>query len=131
MKNFIEHVGGVFIYSENAKALAAWYTDCLGISFEYTEDYQAYFASYSYLDISGNKKFYTAFSILQSKKRPKLDFNAFCLNLRVTQIEELADYLRIKQVSVKDIEAYPEGKFTHIIDPENNLIELWEDTKES
>ncbi|MDB5227699.1 MAG: glyoxalase/bleomycin resistance/dioxygenase family protein [Bacteroidota bacterium] len=128
MKDFIAHIGGVFIYSENAKTLAEWYTNCFGIAFEYTEDYQAYFASYPYPDTNDKKKFYTAFSILQSNRRPKLDFNAFCLNLRVNNIEELVQHLRLKDVTVKDIEEYSEGKFTHIIDIENNLIELWEDT---
>lgn len=128
MKDFVAHIGGVFIYSENAKALAEWYTDCFGIAFEFTPDYMAYFASYHYLDANDKKKFYTAFSILQSNRRPKLDFNAFCLNLRVKNIEELAAYLKLKGVVVKDIQEYPEGKFTHVIDLENNLIELWEDT---
>ena len=75
------------------------------------------------------KKFYTAFSILESQHRPKLDFNAFCLNLRVNNIEEVAEHLKSRNVTVKDIQEYPEGKFTHIIDIENNLVELWEDIK--
>jgi lactoylglutathione lyase len=129
MKGLVAHIGGVFIYSENAKELAGWYTECFGIEFQFTEDYGAYFIAYDYLDVNDQKKFSTAFSILQSKKRPKLDFNSFGLNLRVTNIEELAEHLKSKGVIVKDIAEYPEGKFTHIIDPDNNMIELWEDTE--
>ncbi|MBK9328576.1 MAG: hypothetical protein IPM95_04510 [Sphingobacteriales bacterium] len=128
MKKNVAHLGGIFIYSENAKALAEWYTEQLGIPFESTDTCQAYYTSYHYPDNETGKKHYTAFSILQSKHRPQLEFHAFCLNLRVYNLGELHASLQSKNIAIKAIESYPEGKFSQLTDPENNLIELWEDT---
>ena len=49
------------------------------------------------------------------------------INFRVENIEELVEELKKNGVTVLDtIETYPYGKFVHILDPENNKIELWE-----
>ncbi len=128
MKQFVQHLGGVFIYTENAKKLAEWYTEHFHIPFEYTPDYKTYYTSYFYHAIDGQQKRCTVFSIIEGKRRPALDFNSFCLNLRVENIEELAAHLQAKNIEVKPVQAYPEGKFTQLKDIDNNPIELWEDT---
>ena len=49
------------------------------------------------------------------------------INYRVENIEELVKELRKNGVKILDgIESYEYGKFAHILDPENNKIELWE-----
>ena len=51
----------------------------------------------------------------------------FMINYRVENIEKLVDELRNSGVTICDeIETYEYGKFVHILDPENNKIELWE-----
>jgi len=51
----------------------------------------------------------------------------FMVNYRVENIELLVEELKIEGVTVVDeIETYEYGKFVHILDPENNKIELWE-----
>ncbi|MBK3519523.1 VOC family protein [Carboxylicivirga marina] len=51
----------------------------------------------------------------------------FMVNFRVENIEALVEELKQEGVSVCDeIETYEYGKFVHILDPENNKIELWE-----
>ena len=49
------------------------------------------------------------------------------INYRVENIEKLVEELRDAGVTICDeIEAFEYGKFVHILDPENNKIELWE-----
>jgi predicted enzyme related to lactoylglutathione lyase len=50
------------------------------------------------------------------------------INYRVENIEELVAQLKSDGVTVIDeIAVYEYGKFVHILDPEGNSIELWED----
>jgi predicted enzyme related to lactoylglutathione lyase len=49
------------------------------------------------------------------------------INYRVENIEDLVKDLEKNGITVLDkIEAFEYGKFVHILDPENNKIELWE-----
>jgi len=49
------------------------------------------------------------------------------INFRVENLERLVEELKSNGVTVLDsIEVYEYGKFVHILDPENNKIELWE-----
>ena len=49
------------------------------------------------------------------------------INYRVENMEELVEELKQNGVTILDsIERYEYGKFVHILDPENNKIELWE-----
>lgn len=49
------------------------------------------------------------------------------INYRVENIESLVKELKLDGIPVLDeIETYEYGKFVHILDPENNKIELWE-----
>ena len=51
----------------------------------------------------------------------------FMINYRVDDIETLVKELKAEGVTVLDeIESFEYGKFVHILDPENNKIELWE-----
>lgn len=49
------------------------------------------------------------------------------LNLRVRHLDALVAQLRAAGVEVKvDPEAYPNGRFARLHDPEGNPVELWE-----
>lgn len=51
----------------------------------------------------------------------------FMINYRVENIEELVEELKKNGVTIVNaIETYEYGKFAHILDLENNKIELWE-----
>jgi predicted enzyme related to lactoylglutathione lyase len=48
------------------------------------------------------------------------------INYRVENIEKLVEELKSSGVIICDkIESFDYGKFVHILDPENNKIELW------
>jgi glyoxylase I family protein len=128
-KDFVVHIGGTFIYSNDPKGLAEWYTKHLGIEFESPgADANIYYKSFYYNEILSGKKAQTVLSILENKNRPYLYEKTFCINYRVNDLESVASYLKTLNVEVKGIEIYPEGKFAWINDPEGNYIELWEDT---
>jgi lactoylglutathione lyase len=54
----------------------------------------------------------------------------FMINYRVEQLEELVEQLKRDGITMVDeITVYEQGKFVHILDPEGNKIELWEEIR--
>lgn len=52
----------------------------------------------------------------------------FMINYRVEHIEDLLEQLESNGVTILDeLAVYEYGKFVHILDPEGNSLELWED----
>jgi predicted enzyme related to lactoylglutathione lyase len=122
-------LGGIFLYSENPKFLADWYSSNFGLTYEYAEDYKAYYISFPYLEEEGGKKRYSVFSILYNKHRPFVDGKFFTINLRVSDMEETLKRLIENKVEVRGPETHDEGIFAWANDPEGNFIEIWEDSK--
>ena len=49
------------------------------------------------------------------------------LNFRVRNLDAMVDQLRAAGVTaVVDPQAYPNGRFARVYDPEGNPVELWE-----
>ncbi|MBN9381505.1 MAG: bleomycin resistance protein [Chitinophagaceae bacterium] len=49
------------------------------------------------------------------------------INYRVANIEWVVQQLKAEGVTILDeIQSFDYGKFVHILDPEDNKIELWE-----
>ena len=66
-------LGGIFLYSENPKYLAEWYSSNFGLEYEYAENHQAYYVSFPYKSVDGQEESYSVFSILYNKHRPFVD----------------------------------------------------------
>ena len=122
-------LGGIFLYSENPKYLAEWYSSNFGLEYEYTEDYKAYYVSFPYKSVDGKEESYSVFSILYNKHRPFVDGKFFTINLRVQNMEETLEKLIENNVEVRGPETHDEGKFAWTNDPEGNYVEIWEDTQ--
>lgn len=122
-------LGGIFLYSENPKYLADWYSENFDLEYEYAEEYKAYYISFPYLQKEDKKERYSVFSILYNKHRPFVDGKFFTVNLRVSNLEETLNRLEENKVEVRGPESHDEGKFAWTNDPEGNFIEIWEDTK--
>lgn len=123
----VKALGGVFLYSENPRVLAEWYSVHLGITYEYSEEHSAYYVSFPYKEVDSERRSYTVFSILHNRSRPFVDGKIFTLNLRVSGIQELTDRLLTARIEVRGPERHDEGIFAWLVDPEGNYIELWED----
>lgn len=116
-------IGGIFFKCENPEEIKEWYkthlglnTDQYGTSFEWrqgTDPTKYGFTQWS--PFNADTKYFEP-----SEKQ-------FMINYRVENIEELVEELKKNGVTVVDsIEDTDYGKFVHILDMENNKIELWE-----
>lgn len=116
-------IGGIFFFTDNPKDTREWYSKNLGFD---VNDWGSTFESRNIenpdeinaLQWSPFKKGDEYFA--PSKKD-------FMINYRVQNIEGLVNQLKENGVTVLDeIATYDYGKFVHILDAEDNKIELWE-----
>lgn len=116
-------IGGIFFFTDNPKDTREWYSKNLGFD---VNDWGSTFESRNInnpdeinaLQWSPFKKGDEYFA--PSKKD-------FMINYRVQNIEGLVKQLKENGVTVLDeIATYDYGKFVHILDAEDNKIELWE-----
>jgi len=117
-------IGGIFFFSDDTKETKEWYANNLGfdinewgtVSFEYRDLNKP--EEIIPLQWSPFKKGSEYFA--PSKKE-------FMINYRVQNIEGLVNKLKENGVTIlDDIATYDYGKFVHIMDAEDNKIELWE-----
>lgn len=116
-------IGGIFFKCEDPAAVKAWFTENLGLV---TNEYGSLFE----FNVSPNPKDkgylqWSPFAATTKYFEPS-DKNLM-VNYRVDDLELLANQLQENGVKLLDtIESYDYGKFLHILDPENNKIELWQ-----
>lgn len=116
-------IGGIFFFSDNPKETKEWYSRNLGLE---TNDWGSTFES---RDINNPEKV----NSLQWSPFKKGDEyfspskKEFMINYQVQNIEGLVAKLKENGVTVLDeIASYDYGKFVHILDADDNKIELWE-----
>lgn len=116
-------IGGIFFKCNDPKKMRAWYETNLGLN---TNQYGAVFEWWQGADSS--KKGFSQWSPFSDKtKYFEPSTKDFMINYRVHNMDALVDELRKNGVTIVDsIETYDYGKFVHIMDIENNKIELWE-----
>jgi predicted enzyme related to lactoylglutathione lyase len=114
----ITGLGGPFIKAKDPKALADWYQQTLGLSFNGSTYVELPFQAAGYNILSFFKEDNQYFS--PSTKE-------VMINLRVEGFSELLEELKAKGVElVGDPLEEEYGKFAWIMDPEGHKIELWE-----
>lgn len=116
-------IGGIFFKSDNPEKIKEWYRKNLGLKMN----------EYGSLFEFGNSDEHSRKGYLQWSPFPRDTdyFNPskkdFMINYRVADLTGLVGELKRNGVTILDkIEVYEYGKFIHILDPENNKIELWE-----
>jgi predicted enzyme related to lactoylglutathione lyase len=116
-------IGGVFFKCNDPKAINEWYTKNLGLvtsaygtTFEWREaDDPSKTGSTTWCTFPQNSKSF------DPSKKP------FMINYRVENLVELVEELKKDNVTIIDeIAEYDYGKFVHVLDPEDNIIQLWE-----
>lgn len=123
----IESFGGVFIYANDAPKLRDWYKENLQLEYQSFEEYGVHFTEFWYFNLE-QKKRYALFSVGQAPKELPL-VKKYTINFRVQNMDETLKYLKSKGVEIIGPEVHDEGIFAWVIDPEENQVELWEDTK--
>lgn len=124
--NKVTGIGGVFFKCDDPKAMNEWYAENLGIA---AGEYGATF-EWRQAD-NPSVKGSTAWSTFPKDSNY---FNPstkpFMINYRVENILGLLEELKKNGVTIIDqLEESEYGKFLHILDPEGNVIELWEPNK--
>ena len=116
-------LGGVFFKCKDPGKLREWYAKNLGLN---TDQYGTSFEWR--LASDSTKKGYTQWSPFSEKtKYFEPSAKDFMINSRVTNLDALVAQLRKDGVTIVDtIERYDYGNFIHIMDIEQNKIELWE-----
>jgi predicted enzyme related to lactoylglutathione lyase len=123
MKKKATGIGGIFFKCQDPEKQKEWYKNHLGLV---TNEYGSLF-EFRQSD-EPEKKGYLQWSPFPAATTYfKPSEKEFMINYRVENLEELVRELKDKGVPILDeIETYEYGKFVHILDPENNKIELWE-----
>lgn len=116
-------IGGVFFKSKNPEASREWYAENLGMK---VNEYGSTFESRNINQPEEiNVLNWSPFDDKTDYFKPSN--KEFMINYRVQNIEDLVNQLKSNGVTVlDDIETFSYGKFVHIMDAENNKIELWE-----
>lgn len=116
-------IGGIFFKCEDPEKIKEWYkthlglnTDQWGTNFEWRQGDNP--TQYGFTQWS---------PFAQNTKHFEPSTKGFMINYRVENLKALVEVLKQQGVTILDeIETYDYGKFVHILDPENNKIELWE-----
>jgi predicted enzyme related to lactoylglutathione lyase len=116
-------IGGVFFKCDDPKAMNEWYAKNLGlpgseygVTFEWRQaDDTAKEGSTSWCTFPQDTSYFNP------SAKP------FMINYRVEDLVALVAELKMDNITiVDDIAEYDYGKFVHVLDPEGNIIELWE-----
>jgi len=116
-------LGGVFFKCDDPQVMNDWYAKNLGLATT------AYGTTFEWLQADDpSKKGSTSWCTFpQNTEYFNPSTKPFMINYRVENLVALLEELKKDGVSVIDeIAEYDYGKFVHILDPEGNVIELWE-----
>lgn len=116
-------IGGVFFKADDAESLRKWYADKLGF------DVQDWGGTQFPLDRDRPEGGYAVWSPFPADtKYFEPSDKAFMINLRVDDLDGMLEQLRAAGARVldrrEDMEGF--GSFGYVLDPEGNLLELWE-----
>jgi predicted enzyme related to lactoylglutathione lyase len=129
----IDGIGGVFLFSNEPKKLAAWYQDCLGIVAAGEDgECSSVYATFESRDIGNPEiKRTLAWAIMHTDQDIKGKARTGRINYRVKNMADVLNHLKSKGVPIEKSEEYPGyGNFAWLTDPEGNKIELWEAVEE-
>ncbi|MEM6783575.1 MAG: VOC family protein [Bacteroidota bacterium] len=136
----VSGLGGAFIFSQDPKRLADWYTEHVGLPFEGSVEFGAFYHQFwsRHLDDT-ERRLDTTFAIMQAKA----DFPApivrgevetygdqpFMVNLRVDDLDALLSSLEAKEVEVLARQDESYGKFAWVRDADGHRVELYQPMK--
>lgn len=109
-------IGGLFFKARDPKALAEWYEHHLGVSQlpmgPGQTAWQQQAGATAFAPFPEDTKYF---------KKP------WMINFRVANLDRMVEQLKTLGIAVEvDAQAYPNGRFARLHDPEDNPIELWE-----
>lgn len=119
--------GGVFLYSDDAAALAAWYSEQFDLKFEEYSPGKTFGLTFYALDAEdGKTRVGTVFSIFSSEQALGNTRREFRMNFRIRDAAALRQRLESAGIACEPTEEYDYGKFFWATDPDGNRLEFWE-----
>jgi predicted enzyme related to lactoylglutathione lyase len=116
-------LGGVFFKSDHPESMNEWYAKNLGLT---TSKYGTTF-EWRHADDPSKEGSTSWCTFPADSKYFDPSTKPFMINYRVDDLVALVAELKKDNVTIIDeIAEYDYGKFIHILDPEGNVIELWE-----
>ena len=109
-KPMIDGIGGVFLFSNDTKRLAAWYRDCLGIVAAGEDaECNSVYATFDSRDKENPEIMRTmAWAIMPTDQDIKDKPRTGQINYRVKSMKEILNHLKSKGVEIEKTEEYPE-----------------------
>jgi predicted enzyme related to lactoylglutathione lyase len=115
-------IGGFFFRAEDPERLAAWYADHLGVD-RVPQSYE----TPPWWQQRGPTVFAPMSSQPDALGGPDRQWS---VNFRVTDLDAMVAQLRAAGIGVDvDPDAYPNGRFASLNDPEGNVVQLWQPTE--
>jgi predicted enzyme related to lactoylglutathione lyase len=128
----IDGIGGVILFSNDTKKLAAWYRDCLGIDAAGEDGAnKSVYATFDCRDIENPEtKITMAWAIMHTDHDIKNKPRTAKINYRVKNMGSVLSHLKSKGVAIEKTEEHSYGSFATIQDPDGNIVELWQPAKD-
>jgi catechol 2,3-dioxygenase-like lactoylglutathione lyase family enzyme len=127
---FVEGLGGVFLDSNDARALAEWYRRHFGIEFDEHPDGGSFFVVFRTRDLNSQEiRENPVFAINQTEAAlAPAEQRGLTINLRVADLEDTLSELTTAGVQVEEKRiAWEGGKHGWVRDLDGNRIELYEE----
>ena len=111
-------IGGLFVRAKDPESLSLWYTEHLGVD----PPPESYDTS-SWWQQPGP----TVFAMASESELFGAPEQSWSLNFRVSDLDAMVSQLRAAGIAVEiDPDAYPNGRFATLQDPEGNNVQLWQ-----
>lgn len=134
----IDGVGGAFVFSNDPERLAMWYSHHLGLVFEGSAEFGAFYTVFWAVDPEdASRKVDTTFSIMKATvtlpgaapaAEPESMYGdqPFMVNLRVRDIDAVVGHLAARGVEPLKREDEEYGRFAWVRDADGNRVELYQ-----
>jgi predicted enzyme related to lactoylglutathione lyase len=117
----ITGIGGVFFKAKDPKALAAWYRDVLGLPVQSWGGATLHYDAHNHPPAAA----WMAFPASTTHFAPSA--GDLMINYAVDDMDALIERLNANKVEIlKRDDSDENGRFTWILDPEGNKVELWQ-----
>jgi len=129
----VNGIAGVFLYANDPKTLAEWYTLHFGLDF-LSDIANTYYMEFYYRDDTDtSRRWSTVFAIMPAKHPLSSQRGEYMINYRVDDLKGFLEHLHSGGVLTGPFEEqndgrYPgsKGLFSWITDPEGNHLELYQ-----